>query len=109
MQQQGQDGNNDEEMIHPSDQDDHLAEEDAQENENLENGSTNTSSMTEDFSDEEQLEKFEIRVLYLLLTLQTVFYTSEAAIDFVATSLMELFLAISTTNLVCILILIKSI
>jgi hypothetical protein len=99
MQQQEQEENNDEEIIHPSNEEDFFTN-DVQEDEDLENGSINTSNTTEDFNEEEILEKFEKRVLYLLLTLQTVFYTSEAAIEFVATSLMELFLAISTTKLV---------
>jgi hypothetical protein len=71
-----------------------------QDDENLENESINTTNETESLSEEEQLKVFEKRVLYLLLTLQSVFYTSEAAINFVAGSLAELFLAISTKNLV---------
>lgn len=39
--------------------------------------------------EEEQLKKFEKRVLYLLFTLQSSFYTSEAAIEYVAKSLTE--------------------
>ncbi|CAF0903708.1 unnamed protein product [Rotaria sordida] len=65
----------------------------------LENESINTSNGTESLSEEEQLKAFEKRVLYLLLTLQTVFYTSEAAIDFVTTNLTELFLAMAAKNL----------
>jgi hypothetical protein len=53
-----------------------------------------------DPSEQEQLEIFDKRILYLLLTLQTAFYTSEVAVDFVARSLMEVFLSISKTNLV---------
>ncbi|CAF4672372.1 unnamed protein product [Rotaria sp. Silwood2] len=99
MQQHEQKEDNDVDMIHPSCQADAFGE-DVEEDKHLENESTNTSSTTEDLSEEELLKMFEKRVLYLLLTLQTVFYTSEAAIDFVISNLMELFHAISKANLV---------
>ncbi len=79
---------------------DFRVETDDQDNENLENESINSTNETESLSEEEQLKMFEKRVLYLLLTLQSVFYTSEAAINFVIGSLVELFLAIATKNLV---------
>ena len=75
--------------------------------ENFENKSFDSSSVTEILSEEEQLKAFEKRLLHLLLTLQMVFHTSEAAINFVVTSLMELFLSTSMKNLVCNLIIIK--
>jgi hypothetical protein len=71
-----------------------------EDDENLENESINSTNETESLSEQEQLRIFEKRVLYLLLTLHSVFYTSEAAINFVVGSLAELFLAISTKNLV---------
>ena len=71
-----------------------------QDNENLENELNDTTNQTENLSEEEQLKAFEKRVVYLLLTLQSVFYTSDAAVNFVVGSLAELFLAISTKNLV---------
>ncbi|CAF1315941.1 unnamed protein product [Adineta steineri] len=64
-----------------------------------ENKSPNSTSETGGVNDEEQLELFEKRVLFMLLTLQSVFYTPETAINYVVESLTELFLAISTKHL----------
>ncbi|CAM4789040.1 unnamed protein product [Rotaria magnacalcarata] len=49
----------------------------------LENESSINTNETDDLN-EEQLKTFEKRVLYTLLTLQTAFYTSEAAIEYAA-------------------------
>ena len=65
-----------------------------------EKGSIDSNDGSETWDEKEQLKSFQKRVLYLLLTLQTMFSTSEAAIDFVVTSLSELFLAVSTNKLV---------
>ena len=54
----------------------------------------------ESLNEDEQFKAFEKRVLYMLLTLQTAFHTSEAAVEYVATSLTELFQAVSLKNLV---------
>ena len=62
--------------------------------------SVENESDGESSTQEEQLRVLEKRILYLLLTLQTAFYTSETAIDFVAKSLLELFQAISAKHLV---------
>ncbi len=70
-----------------------------EDNENLENELINTTNESESLSEEEQLQIFEKNVLYVLFTLQSVFYTSEAAINFAARSLTEPFLAISMKNL----------
>ncbi|CAF4347238.1 unnamed protein product, partial [Rotaria magnacalcarata] len=59
----------------------------------------NSSSTDEDLSQEEQMKMFEKRIIYMVLTLQTVYYSSEAAAEFVVSSLMELFLAVSTNKL----------
>ncbi|CAF3876522.1 unnamed protein product [Rotaria sp. Silwood1] len=99
MQQDEQEEYNDVAMIHRSSQEDYPLE-DVQESRDLKNMSTDIRNAAKDLSEEELLEVFEKRILYPVLTLQTVFYTSEAAIEFVVSSLMELFLAISTTNLV---------
>jgi hypothetical protein len=67
---------------------------------NSEEGLIDSNDGSETWDEKEQLKSFQRRVLYLLLTLQTMFSTSEAAIDFVVTSLSELFLAVSTNKLV---------
>ncbi len=100
MQQKDEEENNDDELECLGKETDDLADANDRAGEDFESEPTNTSSTMEDLSEEDKLEMFEKRVLYLLLTLQTTFYTSEAAIGFVATSLMELFLAISKMNLV---------
>lgn len=66
----------------------------------VENKSTDRRYMDYDLNEEEVLKKFEKRILYLVFTLQATFYTSEAAIQFAISNLMELFLTISTEHLV---------
>ncbi|CAF4631043.1 unnamed protein product, partial [Rotaria magnacalcarata] len=68
--------------------------------EHAEDDTFNSSSTNKDLSQEEQMKMFEKRILYMVLTLQTVYYTSEAAAEFVVSSLMELFLVVSTNKLV---------
>ena len=60
----------------------------------------NSSSAEEELSPEEQIKVFEKSILYMVLTLQTIYYTSEGAAQFVISNLIELFLAISTAELV---------
>ncbi|CAF2133147.1 unnamed protein product [Rotaria magnacalcarata] len=67
--------------------------------EHAEDDTFNSSSTNEDLSQEEQMKMFEKRILYMVLTLQTAYYTSEAAAEFVVSSLMELFLVVSTNKL----------
>ncbi|CAM4786110.1 unnamed protein product [Rotaria magnacalcarata] len=67
--------------------------------EHAEDDTFNSSSTNKDLSQEEQMKMFEKRILYMVLTLQTVYYTSEAAAEFVVSSLMELFLVVSTNKL----------
>lgn len=74
---------------------DSAAEKDNQNDESME-----SYDQTEVFDEKKEMESFEKRILYLLLTLQTMFYVSEAAIDFVASSLAELFLTIPMHKLV---------
>jgi len=100
MQQKDEEENNDDELECLGNETDDLADANDQAGEDFESEPTNNSSTMEDLSEEDKLKMFEKRILYLLLTLQTAFYTSEAAIGFVVTSLMELFLAISKLNLV---------
>lgn len=59
-----------------------------------------SSSTEEELSEEGQIEMFEKRILYMLLTLQTVYYTSEAAVEFVVSSLLEFFLGVSVDKLI---------
>lgn len=68
------------------------------EDEDSERESTTVNDTIDDLT--EEIDMLEKRVLYLLLTLQTTFYASEAAISFVVTSLIELFFAVSKMNLV---------
>ncbi|CAF5127149.1 unnamed protein product, partial [Rotaria magnacalcarata] len=49
----------------------------------------NSSSTDEDLSQEEQMKMFEKRIIYMVLTLQTVYYSSEAAAEFVVSKLPE--------------------
>ena len=60
----------------------------------------NSSSAEEELSPEEQIKVFEKRILCMVLTVQTIYYTSEGAAQFVISNLIELFLAISTAELV---------
>ncbi|CAF3810936.1 unnamed protein product [Rotaria magnacalcarata] len=97
MQQDVQLESDDIEMINPNIQEDYVSHD--EQDDDMTNESTDTRYTDEGLTEEEVLKTFEKRILYLVLTLQTTFYTSEAAIQFVISNLMELLLVISTENL----------
>ncbi|CAF3345445.1 unnamed protein product [Rotaria sp. Silwood2] len=97
MQQDVQLESDDIEMINPNIQEDYVPHD--EQDDDMTNESTDTRYTDEGLTEEEVLKTFEKRILYLVLTLQTTFYTSEAAIQFVISNIMELLLVISTENL----------